>query len=116
MTLSPKTLTSIAPLARSTILVMTSLIALLRALISMAQTPSMIDFELGKSLQSSKVSLRTERLDAYFESLESSVNAKSEYEHVEAGEGDLVATELCAILSGSDMVLSIFWSIFSTYL
>ena len=116
MTLSPKTLTSIAPLARSTILVMTSLIALLRALISMAQTPNMIDFELGKSLQSSKVSLRTERLDAYFESLESSVNAKSEYEHVEAGEGDLVATELCAILSGSDMVLSIFWSIFSTYL
>jgi hypothetical protein len=52
MTLSPKTLTSIAPLARSTILVRTSLIALLRALISMAQTPNMIDFELGKGLQS----------------------------------------------------------------
>jgi hypothetical protein len=102
MTLSPKTLTSIAPLARSTILVRTSLIALLRALISMAQTPNMIDFELGKSLQSSKVSLRMERLDPYFESLESSVNAKSEYEHVEDGEGDLVATELDAMVCQRD--------------
>lgn len=66
----------------------------------------MIDFELGKSLKSSKVSLRTERLEPYFESLESSVNAKSEYEHVEDGEGDLVATELSVILNGSDMGLS----------
>ena len=66
----------------------------------------MIDFELGKSLKSSKVSLRMERLDPYFESLESSVNAKSEYEHVEDGEGDLVATELSAILSGLGMGLS----------
>ena len=99
MTLSPKTLTSIAPLARSTILVRTSLIALLLALISMAQTPNMIDFELGKSLQSSKVSLRTEKLDPYFESLESSVNAKSEYELVEDGEGDLVAMKLDSILN-----------------
>ena len=113
MTLSPKTLTSIAPFARSTNLVRTSLIALLRALISMAQTPNMIDFELVKCLQSSKVSLRTERLDPYFdsESLESSVNAKSEYEAVEVGEGDLVVTELCAILNGSSSGLSIFWSI-----
>ena len=111
MTLSPKTLTSIAPLARSTILVRTSLIALLRALISMAQTPKTIDFELEKSLKSSKVSLRTERLDPYFESLESSVKAKSEYEHVEDGEGDLVTTELSAILNGSDIGMSIFWSI-----
>ena len=71
----------------------------------------MMDFELGKCLQSSKVSLRTERLDPYFESLESSVNAKSEYEPVEDGEGDLVATELCAILNGSSGGLSIFWSI-----
>ena len=101
MTLSPKTLTSIAPLARSTILVRTSLIALLLALISMAQIPNMIDFELEKSLQSSKVSLRlrTEKLDPYFESLESSVNAKSEYEPIEDGEGDLVAMELDTILN-----------------
>lgn len=91
-----------APLARSTILVRTSLIALLRAFISMAQTPNMIDFELGKSLKSSKMSLRTGRLEPYLESLESSVKAKSEYEHVEDGEGDLVATELSAILNGSD--------------
>jgi hypothetical protein len=76
----------------------------------MAQTPKMIDFELGKSLKSSRVSLRMERLDPYFESLESSVNAKSEYEHVEHGEGDLVATELTVILNGglSDGGVSIF--------
>ena len=69
----------------------------------MAQTPKMIDFDPRKSLKSSKVSLRTKRLDPYFESLESSVNAKSEYEHVEDGEGVLVATELSVILNGSDM-------------
>ena len=51
MTLSPKTLTSIAPLVRSTNLVSTSLIALLRALISMAQTPNTT---LGTCLLSSK--------------------------------------------------------------
>ena len=73
----------------------------------MAQTPKMMDFELRKSLQSSKESLRTERLDPYFESLESSVNAKSEYEQVEDGEGDLVATELEAILNAVDLLWSI---------
>jgi len=72
-------------------------------LISMAQTPNVIDFGLEKSLQSSEVLLRSdsERLDPYLESLESSVNAKSEYEHVEDGEGDLVAMELDAILNVS---------------
>lgn len=44
ITLSPNTLTSMAPLARSTNLVKISRIALLRALISMAQTPSTADF------------------------------------------------------------------------
>ena len=97
MTLSPKTLTSMAPLARSTNLVRTSLIALLRALISMAQTPNMTDLGFGTCLLSTKGSRREvlERLKPlYFESLESRVNARSEYEPVEDGEEDLVTKEL----------------------
>lgn len=79
ITLSPKTLTSMAPLDLSTRRVRISLIALLLALMSMAQTPRTTNFSRGS---------------AFLESIESRVKARSEHEPVDEGEEDLVKIEL----------------------